>query len=541
MSTFELPNFAGITMPDNNLVPDINADALAETNEHYKALRDGLLDTIRDADEDALAVVKNHIRSNQLDLADRERMIKAVQTRQDELTGIKVPLAGVRQELAGPSRLDQVNGEQRKPEWCEPWFWIENHNCFYNIVTNNMASIKTFDMKHSRDVPDITPRPQATLFVSQYGLVPTVVSLVYLPTEPDKLVLFNGDHCVNIFDRGSLPAMAVDYTDAGNIYLDLVEAHIKMVCGTAANARIMTQWLAHQVQYPGRKILWAPLVQSVEGVGKSFFARLLRCGLGVENVGVVNPEQLTSSFNQWAGGVCVNVLEELKIAGHNRYEALNAVKPLITDDFIQVNPKGISAYTLPNVTNYMALTNSMDALPLGGADRRWWVIQCLISHYTDVPDYENYYRKLFDGLLEHAAEVCLWLREYQISDEFMNMKQAPMTDAKALMVATEEASFEGLTEAKDIIAEGGYLISEEVLSSADVFDKLKFEHFDLVIHTHRRSQILKRLGYQAMGQRVRIGGKLKQFWSKGPVTAEEIKAKWPEELKEVRDFPIVEP
>jgi hypothetical protein len=224
-------------------------------------------------------------------------------------------------------------------------------------------------------------------------------------------------------------------------------------------------------------------------------------------VGVVNPSQLVSIHNDWATGVCVNVLEELKIAEHNRYEALNAVKPLFTDDFIQVNPKGVNAYMTRNFVNYIAFTNAADALPLSGADMRWWVIQCLLGHYTEVPDYENYFPKLFDGLRAHEDEVCLWLREYKISDGFMNMKQAPMTDAKAFMVATEEASFEGLAEVKSAIEEGGYLFDEECVSSADLFLKVSIEHPDLHLQTNRRAQILKRLGFQTIGRHIKIDDK----------------------------------
>ena len=333
--------------------------------------------------------------------------------------------------------------------------------------------------------------------------------------------------------------MAEGYTEAGQDYLDMVEDHIRMICGSAKNAEILTQWLAYQVQFPGRKILWSPLIQSAEGVGKSFLGDVLRCGLGMGNVGVVNPQQLTTTFNNWAGGVCVNVLEELKIRGHNRHEALNALKPLITDKFIQINTKGVSAYTLPNVTNYIAFTNSMDALPLSAADRRWWVIQCPLVHFSEVPDHENYFRKLFDGLLDHAEEVCLWLREYEISDKFLNMKQAPMTDAKALMVATEEASFDGLSEVREVIETGGYLFDEEIISSADLFSEVKAEYPDLYLHTHKRSQILKRLGYQVMKDRIKIDGRMKQFWGKGAITAEGIKAKWPKKIKPAGNFPAV--
>ena len=519
-----------------------NVVDLPTVEDQYKKIRDELLTGIPNADEDELAQVKGHIRALALDPTDRERIIKAVQTRHEVLFDLKIPLAALRKEMNGPSRITRAQGPRRRPEWCEPWIWVANHNSFYNMDSNQFRSAQTFDMIHGQDVPEEHgSRPKAPAYVSQNGFIQTVSTPVYMPTEKDKLIWVNGEQCVNTFTHSTLPQGADEYSEDGSAYIDMVEDHLVMVCGGEDNAKILTQWLAHQVQYPGVKILWAPLVQSVEGIGKSFFSRLLRCGLGVKNVGVVNPSQLTSSFNEWATGVCVNVLEELKIAGHNRHEALNAVKPLITDDFIQVNPKGVNAYMTPNTANYIAFTNSADALPLGGADRRWWVIQCLLTHYTEVPDYKNYFPRLFDGLRDFEDEVCLWLHDYEISDEFLNMKQAPMTTAKEFMVATEEASFDGLAEVKSVIEEGGYLFDDECVSSADLFLKVKLEHPDLNLHTNRRALILKRLGFQTMGQRTKIDGGNKMFWVKKPMTVDMIKAKWPEKPAETMGFPIVRP
>jgi len=522
------------------MTEDSNVVDLPTADEQYKKLRDELLTGIPVATEDELAQIKPHIRAVALDPSDRERIIKAVQSRHDVLFDMKIPLAALRQEMAGPSRIIRAAGPRRKPEWCEPWVWVANHNKFYNISTSSFASTQTFDMVHGCDVPEEKgSRPKAPAYVSQNGFIPTVATPVYMPTEKDKLLWVDGEKCVNTFTHSTLPQGADDYTKAGSAYVDMIEAHLTMVCGGEANAGILMQWLAHQVQYPGHKILWAPLIQSVEGIGKSFFSRLLRCGLGVKNVGVVNPAQLVSNFNDWANGVCVNVLEELKIAGHNRYDALNAVKPLITDDFIQVNPKGVNAYMTPNTANYIAFTNSADALPLGGADRRWWVIQCLLRHYTEVPDYKNYFPKLFEGLRLYEDEVCLWLREYEISDAFLNMKQAPMTEAKEFMVATEEASFDRLAEVRSTIEEGGYLYQDGCVSSVDLFRKVNVEHHDLQLQTNRRSLILKRLGYQAMVTRIIFDGQKKTFWVKQPMTTSEIRALWPEKPPVSTGFPVV--
>ena len=238
------------------MTEDSNVVDLPTAEDHYKKLRDELLDNIPKATEDELTSLKPHIRAVALDPSDRERVIKAVQTQHDALFGEKIPLAALRQEMAGPSRIVRVAGPRRTPEWCEPWVWVANHNRFYNVNTNTFASTQTFDMLHGRDVPEEKgSRPKAPAYVSQNGFISTVSTPVYMPTEKDKLIWVDGERCINTFTHSTLPAAAEDYSAGGSEYIDRVEAHLLMVCGNAADAGLLTEWLAHQVQFPGHKIL----------------------------------------------------------------------------------------------------------------------------------------------------------------------------------------------------------------------------------------------------------------------------------------------
>ena len=136
-------------------------------------------------------------------------------------------------------------------------------------------------------------------------------------------------------------------------------------------------------------MLWSPIIQGIQGVGKSFFGTLLRLVLGNMNVGTVSPSQAISNFNGWATGVMVNILEELRISGKNRHEVSNAIKPLITDTYIQINEKSVKAYSALNTTNYIAFTNFKDALPMTEGDRRWWMIYCPIENLNDITSKTN--------------------------------------------------------------------------------------------------------------------------------------------------------
>ena len=85
---------------------------------------------------------------------------------------------------------------------------------------------------------------------------------------------------------------------------------------------------------------------------------------------------------------------------------------------------------------------------------------------------------------------------------------------------------------KSVIEEGGHLFDEQCLSSADVFIRVGIEYPDAFLKTNRRAHILKRLGYQSLGVRLKFDGKKKMFWTKKQMTPEEVRLYWEEKLAE---------
>ena len=266
----------------------------------------------------------------------------------------------------------------------------------------------------------------------------------------------------------------------------------------------------------------------MQGVGKSFFGELLRCCLGDRNVGTVSPGQVISDFNGWATNVSVNVLEELRVKGHNRYDAINSLKPLVTDRMIQINDKGVKQYMTYNTTNYICFTNYKDSLPIDQDDRRWWVIFTQIECLSDLrsfvgEDAITYFPKLFNAVRTYGGEIRKWLLDYKLSDEFLSIKQAPMTDSKLSMIATEEASFEGYSEVKELIEKGGKYYNKDVVSATDLFEQLEFLYPEVSVQTSKRHILMKKLGFSVISKQVKIDGKLRRIWAKKVLTYEEIR------------------
>lgn len=514
----------GVTLGTvNHMIKEVVYDDVKQIINKY-------LERIKYADEKTLDLdIIPALKKENLSKIDVEKIAKSMQDRYKVINNIKLPISQIRQSLNNTSfKIDKIDEEA--PYWCKEWVYVNSHNCFANLETFKILKPEAFNIINGKYVitSDSGAKQSATKYVSDNGFVNLVDSLAYIPYTTDRICEEGDSKVLNTFNINTVPLEADSYSKKGKEAIELIKKHIRFIFTTEENCRIFTQWLAHQVQYPGRQILWAPVIQSIQGVGKSFFAELLRCCLGDSNVGTVSPSQVISDFNGWASGSIVNVLEELRVKGHNRHEAVNCLKPLITDRMIQINDKGVKQYMTYNNTNYICFTNYKDSLPLDQDDRRWWVIFVPVENLQDIKNHigedpSTYFPRLFSAVRQHGREVRRWLAEYKISKEFMNIKQAPMTSYKMSMIATEQASSEGYSEIKELIEEGGRYFNQEVVSSSDLFDALAFKYSDLDLTTNKKNLVLKKLGYSLNSKPVKIDGKTRRIWTKNVIDNDKIR------------------
>ena len=444
-----------------------------------------------------------------------EKVAKSIQDRLKELTKARMPISEIRNEISFNGVVSgEFIEEGEIPEWTKAWVYVNSHTCFANLETLRLLKTEAFNLKNGKYVPDSTngSKQSAAKYVADRGFIETVDMMAYLPNINESIVTIDDFKVLNSFNSKTVPKAVSEYTEDGMKAIELVKKHINFICGNDKNSHIFTKWIAHQVQFPGKQILWSPVIQSIQGVGKSFFGELLRCCLGDRNVGTVSPTQVVSDFNGWATGVSVNVLEELRVKGHNRHDAVNSLKPLVTDRMIQINDKGVKQFMTYNTTNYICFTNYKDSIPLDSDDRRWWVVFVPIDSLDEMAEIVGesamtYFPKLFHAVRTYGCEIRKWLLEFELTKEFLAIKQAPMTDDKMSMIATEESSLEGYVEVKEMIEKGSKYYNKNVVSSSDLFDDLMFKYPDIEINTSKRNQILKKLGFTAVSKPIKIDGK----------------------------------
>jgi len=440
--------------------------------------------------------------------------------------GSPIGIAHIRKLLVNNvQKLDDV-----VPAWCNKWLHVNSHDQFVNMDTRECYSYSSFNQVNGKFVPrgGGGHKPSASKFTADGGLIQQVSSITYLPTYNGAICQIDGKKLFNTFNPKSIPKEAAELTEGGKQYVEMLVNHINMIIGTKEDSKIFIEWLAHQVQHPGKKILWSPLIQGVQGIGKSFFGNILRQCLGDANVGVIGPKDIASDFNQWATGVCVNIIEELKISGKNRFEAANALKPLITEPIIPVHAKNVNLYNTYNTCNYIVFTNYKDAIPLEYGDRRWWIIFSKLESDSDLiknfgKSTEDYFDELFEGLGKYSSEVRLWLLDHKISDEFMKIKKAPMTSHKRIMIATEESANDGYVEVRNVIDDGGDYYNKKIIASENLWLDMIMLHPDVSLNNRSKNMILKRLGYLNIRSRFRVDGELKSIWAKYDYSDDEIR------------------
>lgn len=478
-----------------------------------------------DSKYEALEAFKRQINESTSEIDLRERICKAIveDSRIDEMgrealaqalrekfkgLGTSYPI-GVVRKLLEKSR-QKVEG--KAPPWSLGWYYVTDDDKFFRYDSDEWLTKQGFDAKFNRYMPRDefgNVVGSASAFVLEDGHVEVVTRAMYLPWASARFE-FSGVECINAYRPSTVPeAASAIKTQA----VDCVMAHIRSLCGGRAEVvDSLVAWMAHNVQRPGVKIRWSPLIKGIEGDGKSILANLLAAVMGRANVRNISPKVLGTDFTGWAEGACVGALEEIKLTGHNRYDILNALKPFITNDSVEIHRKGQDTYDTVNTMNYIAFTNFSDALPLDDRDRRWFIVFTPWSDAKELPD-ASYYARLSEAINNDRASLRSWLLSVDLSSFDANGR-APETDEKLSMVRMNEDDEEQTL--REVIEQGGPGITRTVLCSSSLSASLMLAGVEL--RTRALNHALKRLGWVQFPRVLFWNGKARRVWVRGRIT-----------------------
>jgi len=212
---------------------------------------------------------------------------------------------------------------------------------------------------------------------------------------------------------------------------------------------ILLSYLAAIVKYPGKKFFWAPLLQGVEGNGKTLFSYVLIHAIGEDYCHVPQSHDIDNKFNGWlVGKICICV-EDLFPSESNR-DLFEILKPMITGEIVTIQRKGMDQVTMENRANFVFNTNHMDAIKKTKNDRRICILfakQQEKWHLKRDGLTELDLKNIYDWLKYQNgyAIVTDFLRTFNIPYEFdptKGCKRAPETSTTTLAIEASMSSEE---------------------------------------------------------------------------------------------------
>lgn len=429
-----------------------------------------------------------------------------------------------------------------KSELATKWVFLEQSCEFFEPAIGNRIGVKSLDIKFQKDMPyDMNGnRKLPSKMFAEYG-GKTVFSDMYWPKQAESADYpyfeHDGVSFVNSYRKSSHPVAAQHYADCV-----ILEAHVRSMFDNDDDANTVIKWMAHNVQKPGEKILWALIVLGVQGDGKTTLARIMSAAMGQRNVKNVSLDEAFSKFSAWATGACVGVIEEIRINGHNRHEVMNKLKPFITNQTISVVRKGDDGVDILNCQNYMAFTNHYDALVLDHGDRRWGVFATKFRDREHLLSErgEDYWKPIYDVIDSKQDQVRAWLMSIDLKD--FNPMLAPIsTIAKEAMIS--ESISDDASNVDNILFEFGNEIS---VATVDIVSKeLKARGFRLP-SAKRLNHIFRELGFNKDPIVMRVGDKTKKIYVSKELFNMKLRvedqAKWLSEIREkYNDFSLYFP
>jgi hypothetical protein len=407
------------------------------------------------------------------------------------------------------------------PDWLQGWVYDEVSREFVQLETGHAIKREAFGMKYDRMRECAEHETNATTLSSNIFPIPTVAGRMYWPgkgkvfQDPKGLTYINtwlgngGGTNVVVPEAGSFE---VGDDSVEGQACELFLRHLELTVADKRERELMLDWMAFVYANPGARVRWALLLWGIEGNGKSYFYQVLGRLMGRDSR-TVAASTIEERFTDWAEECRLIGIEEIRIAGTNKWRTLDKMKPFISNDEIQVEGKGIKAHVVPNFASYMLFTNHQDAIPVTEGDRRYFIVftrhrtkQDLLDAHGGEDGVKAYFQGLFDVSLAGAGGIGRMLLDRQYGSEFDHNGRAPESYGRnqmQLLHVTPEQ--EALMHALKRYA--GPTINEKVIDVTSLQRECEFDPDIELPQTRQLSHFLNSLGYDRGPRRIKINGR----------------------------------
>ena len=430
---------------------------------------------------------------------EKEDIAQLAKVKFKELEGYPQSIANIRFILS-----EQQRELERDLSWAKDYIYLEDEHMMFNIVKNDVVKIPAFNTKFYNRTEQGEGSP-ADFMVSN-NHIPILDNYMYAPHEQGTFFM-DAKEYYNTYKEYYIKKTPYS-KHAVNLFIN----HCERLIPDKRDRLLFLSFLSHIVKNNGR-ITWAVLLEGPEGNGKSFFENIMRAILG--KVNPVTNQILKSDFNDWCMGTTFNVLSELKITGVERYTVYNNIKPYITDDIINLHPKGRRTRAIKNTASYLITTNYKNAAPINDKDRR------LMPIFTnpEIPE-EEYFNELFDTCLKEIWSVKQYLLNFKSHKDFNPRGRAPRTAHHAEMVKINRSPIELVID-EAIDDKSNIFITEDFVSIGAIKTELEVQDYGKFT-PNKITNKLHEIDYVSV-KRLKFNGELHSFWTKNNTNETEIK------------------
>lgn len=322
--------------------------------------------------------------------------------------------------------------------------WSNRHGRFLNTRSFQAAyGHRHFELSYPNLLKAEKPTDSAweAIYRNQFWRLPVADSTAFRPEVAPGAIIHEEGHVL----LNTWVPIVVDQTP-GDVSLFL--NHLVKLLPDENDRAIMLAYMAACAQYPGKKFQWAPIIQGAEGNGKTFLGSCVSHAVGLRYTHVPNASDISNKFNAWIDRRLFIVVEELYVA--DRREVIETLKPLITNERIEIQKKQVDQDTGDNRANFMIFTNHKDAMPKKRDDRRYSIFFTAQQNLQDIISAgmtsNNYFPKLWEWAKRGGgyAAVNHFLHNYPIPDHLnpaTTCHRAPITSV------TDEAIAESMSPA----------------------------------------------------------------------------------------------
>lgn len=385
-----------------------------------------------------------------------DTMAQLLKDRIKTVSGRNINLKSIRDDIRKQRKIDREEKHEsaKIPSWLQSKVYVSEDNTIVDTSTGSVLQIASFNNLYSElcmpeagkgETPtNFKPPYLPADFALNHAKIVRVDGVMYNPkswslkrnnndsSDPQNLVgerifKWRGRKLLNSFNPATLRKGDPKHAKRA---LELLHQLFRPLIGDADMIRRFIDWLAHNYQYPGVKIRFAWLIQSVQGCGKGTLSQILRACFGGQNITTVNSAIVAKEWNDWMKHGLIQIFEELRAPGANRKAVMDSLKYLITDDILPVHERNTSAYDNPNFANQLCFTNHRDAISLEPGDRRWcvWFSPMQTREQVLALQKTNHFDEIqwLTGK-EGSSGLAFALANHNISDDFDPNGPAPRT------------------------------------------------------------------------------------------------------------------